>query len=126
VEAFEECETCEAAIEAHPLKRGHKEVWKKHAVLYDLLVSRHDNPTILAEIQTAAPLRNNMVVLEVGCGSGRLSRLLAPHVGRVEGFDSSEHMVECARDMCDKMGVKNCVFDTADNRGVRRRRRRAD
>ena len=66
VAALEDCETCEKALaSAHSLKTGHAEVWKRHGVLYDLLVSRQDNASILDRIQSACTLAVDDVVCEV-------------------------------------------------------------
>ena len=36
-------------------------------------------------------------VLEIGCGIGRLSRVIAPEVGRLRSVDISQEMLACAR-----------------------------
>jgi SAM-dependent methyltransferase len=38
-------------------------------------------------------------VLELGCGTGEITRTLAPHVGRIDAVDVSEPMLAAARDM---------------------------
>lgn len=43
------------------------------------------------------------VVGDLGCGSGHLTELLAPFVGRVIGVDASENMLEQARARLDKV-----------------------
>jgi cyclopropane fatty-acyl-phospholipid synthase-like methyltransferase len=37
------------------------------------------------------------IVLDFGCGTGRISAAIAPHVGRVLGIDASPRMVDVAR-----------------------------
>ncbi|HYM14865.1 MAG TPA: class I SAM-dependent methyltransferase [Dehalococcoidia bacterium] len=38
-------------------------------------------------------------VLELGCGTGEIARMLAPHVGRIDAVDISAPMLEAARSM---------------------------
>jgi SAM-dependent methyltransferase len=42
------------------------------------------------------PKRSDLVV-EIGCGVGRLSRVISSEVGRLEAFDISQQMIEIAR-----------------------------
>jgi len=52
--------------------------------------------------------------LDFGCGVGRLSLALAPHVGHVTGIDiSAAHLVH-ARERADKTGVHNVTFASID------------
>jgi trans-aconitate 2-methyltransferase len=55
------------------------------------------------EILARLPLRGDELVLDAGCGSGRVTRLLLERLprGRVIGVDSSPAMVERARDTLD-------------------------
>jgi ubiquinone/menaquinone biosynthesis C-methylase UbiE len=79
---------------------------------YDLLVSREDyQGNILKALQTIRPL-SNLEVIELGAGTGRLSRLLAPQVGRIFLTDISTHMLEKARA---RQGDFRYFFATADN-----------
>lgn len=56
-----------------------------------------------------SPKRTDMVV-EIGCGVGRLTRAIAPEVGHVEAFDISEEMLRIAK----AGSVKNATFRLAD------------
>jgi SAM-dependent methyltransferase len=49
-------------------------------------------------------------ILEIGCGVGRLTRAIAPEVGRVIALDISEKMIEIAR----KSDLPNVDFRTAE------------
>lgn len=48
--------------------------------------------------------------LDFGCGVGRLSLALAPHVGHVTGIDISAAHIVHARERADKTGVHNVTF----------------
>src|ERR1019366_7570372 len=56
-------------------------------------------PKIWNDLKSASgyqPKRNDIVV-EIGCGVGRLTRAIAPEVGRVFAFDLSAEMLAIAR-----------------------------
>lgn len=54
-------------------------------------------------------------VLDVGCGVGRWSLLLARHRARVTGVDLSEHMLARARERAAAAGLfLNCTFEQSD------------
>jgi ubiquinone/menaquinone biosynthesis C-methylase UbiE len=58
-----------------------------------------DNPEEYAELLAHLPLKQGMYILDVGCGTGGLARLLARRVGtsgRVIGVDKSSTMVDAA------------------------------
>ena len=57
-------------------------------------------------------------VLEVGCGTGVLARVLArwPKVGRVVGVDPATSLIQRARALAD--GIANLVFEEADARSL--------
>jgi ubiquinone/menaquinone biosynthesis C-methylase UbiE len=47
-------------------------------------------------------------VLDIGCGIGRISEALAPHVGAITGIDISPAMIAAARRRC--RGLANVAF----------------
>jgi len=58
-------------------------------------------------------LKQNMNVLEVGCGGGRWALLIAPHVKHVTAVDFSDEMIRVARQRQQQAGVANLEFVTA-------------
>jgi ArsR family transcriptional regulator len=50
-------------------------------------------------------LGDQLVVGDLGCGTGQMAALVAPHVGRVIAVDGSSDMLQAARERLD--GVKN-------------------
>ncbi len=63
-----------------------------------------------------AGLRPGMSVLEIGCGTGNLTRFLGETVGptgRVVAVDASEQQVEIAHCRCAEHGVQNVTFACA-------------
>jgi SAM-dependent methyltransferase len=68
-------------------------------------------PELDARLQRLlAPLRGDERALDVGCGTGALAYVLAPHVGEVVGIDASEEYLEAAR----RDAPANCIFELGD------------
>ena len=61
-------------------------------------------------------VNTNAVVLDLGCGVGRVSKYLAPHVKELHGVDVSEKMIQFAKDNCDKL--KNVYFKVNNGRDL--------
>ena len=57
-------------------------------------------------------------VVELGCGTGYLTRKLARTARSVRAYDSSGHMLRVARRLCVRTGVGNCTFAAADHRSI--------
>ena len=57
-------------------------------------------------------------MVELGAGTGRLTRLLAPHVHSIKAFDSSAHMLEEAEKSLRELGLSNWQTGVADHRQV--------
>jgi ubiquinone/menaquinone biosynthesis C-methylase UbiE len=96
-----------------------KEVYEAHADQYERLIQREDyQNNILAAIQDYFPLNKNVEVVELGAGTGRLTRLLAPRVKSIKAFDNSAHMLEIAEKSLRAMGLDNWSTGVADHRQV--------
>jgi SAM-dependent methyltransferase len=54
-------------------------------------------PSTLSPFLRDLALPPSGAVLELGCGTGKITRVLAPHVGRIDAVDSSRAMIERAR-----------------------------
>src|SRR5690606_23118026 len=55
-------------------------------------------------------------VVEFGAGTGRLTRLLAPHVASIAAHDASAHMLGVAERHLRADGVANWTLEVADNK----------
>lgn len=92
-----------------------KEVYSSHAREYEELVCHEDHQgNILEAIRAIAPLPEADVV-DLGAGTGRLARLLQPHVRRVIACDLSPHMLQIARDKL-RSGAGEWYVAAADHR----------
>lgn len=73
-------------------------IYAGQADSYDRLVAREDYQGNLLPALNAICSLAGLDVIEFGAGTGRLTRLLAPHVQRICAFDLSHHMLSVGRD----------------------------
>lgn len=96
----------------------HKDVYARQAQQYELLVScedyQHHIETALKQI---TPLPGKDVV-ELGAGTGRLTRLLAPVVRSIQAFDVSGHMLAVAAAKLAQSSLHNWRLSQADHRSL--------
>jgi ubiquinone/menaquinone biosynthesis C-methylase UbiE len=96
----------------------HKSIYNEAALNYERLVSREDHQgNILKAIQGVLPLQG-IDVVELGAGTGRVTRLLAPLVNSIAAFDSSAHMLQIAADSLAAAGRHNWRTGVADHRAL--------
>lgn len=75
----------------------YREIYAHHAERYDALVRAEDcDGNLLPALRRVAQLEGASV-LEVGVGTGRLTRLLAPHVRALLGVEREPAMLQVAR-----------------------------
>jgi len=95
-----------------------KEVYQLHADQYERLIQREDyQGNILREIEKLISL-DGIEVVELGAGTGRLTRLLASYVRSIKAFDGSAHMLETAEASLRETGVTNWSTEVADHRRI--------
>jgi len=93
-----------------------EEIYASHARAYDALVEREDyQGRLLPTLSGLAPLEGARVV-ELGAGTGRLTRLLVPLVGSIRAFDRSSAMLDVARSRLEATGYDNWELGVADNK----------
>ena len=84
----------------------YQQIYASHALEYDALVNAEDcDHNLLPALLSIAPLSPSSTVLEVGVGTGRVTRLLLPRVGRLVGVDRAPAMLEVARRHLSAMSV---------------------
>ncbi len=92
-----------------------KEVYALHANQYERLIQREDfQNNIINAIQKIIPL-NHLEIVDLGAGTGRLTRLLAPMSDSVLAMDLSPQMLHVAWDSMQKISAKNWFTAAADN-----------
>jgi ubiquinone/menaquinone biosynthesis C-methylase UbiE len=95
-----------------------KEVYEQHAGQYERLIQREDyQNNILSAIESYCSL-DGIDVVELGAGTGRLTRFLAPHVKSIKAFDASAHMLETAAQSLREMCLTNWSTEVADHRQI--------
>jgi len=89
----------------------YRQIYRTQAAAYERLVAHEDyQGHLLLALQAVRPLVG-LEVIELGAGTGRLTRLLAAHVGRITVLDRSAHMLAHAADC-------NAGRAVADNRAL--------
>jgi ubiquinone/menaquinone biosynthesis C-methylase UbiE len=95
-----------------------QEVYLQHAEQYERLIQREDyHNHILRAVEQICPLKG-LDVIDLGAGTGRLTRLLAPNVGTIRAYDSSAHMLSKAQSSLHALGVSNWQTAVADHRQI--------
>lgn len=93
-----------------------KYIYSHKAEHYQRMVSREDfQENIRPALAQIQPL-TGLEVVELGTGTGRLTRLLAPEVKEIIAFDISVHMLSVARRKLAESDWTNCRLGAADNR----------
>ena len=60
--------------------------------------------------ETRSYLREDMKILEFGCGTGSTALQHAPHVAHIEAIDISQNMLDIGQRKADEAGVRNITF----------------
>ncbi len=99
----------------------------EHPLEAERLELKTKRERILEELKLV-PLHAGMDVLDVGCGTGAVTRILAERVspGRVVGLDLSEERLSVARDLAKEQGVSNVEYLRADVRDLDMRDKKFD
>ncbi len=94
----------------------YRRIYSQEAAKYDLLVTREDYCCHIRPAIAAIRPLEGLEVIELGAGTGRLTRLLAADVGMIAAFDISHHMLGVARSRLVRGGWHNWTLSVADNR----------
>lgn len=93
-----------------------REVYAAHADQYERLIQREDHQgNLLPAIRRIRPL-DGLDALDLGAGTGRLARTLAPHVRSLRACDASAHMLGVAARALRGMGARDWAVAAADHR----------
>jgi ubiquinone/menaquinone biosynthesis C-methylase UbiE len=103
-----------------------REVYARHAADYERLVAREDHEGNLARALGRIPALRGGTVVELGAGTGRLTRVLAPAARAVWAFDDSAHMLRTAAACLGAAGETRWHLAAADHRRLPLRGRVAD
>jgi ubiquinone/menaquinone biosynthesis C-methylase UbiE len=93
-------------------------IYRDQAQKYDLLVEREDYRHNLLPVLTRIAPVDGARVVELGAGTGRVTRLLVPLARSVEAFDASSAMLAVAEARLRQLGRDNWRLAVADHRAV--------
>ena len=95
-----------------------RRVYRGEAEAYDRLVAAEDcEGRLLPALEAVAPLEGR-AVLDVGAGTGRLSRLAAPRCARLVAAEREPHMLGVAKRHLEAMGLAHAACVAADARAL--------
>ncbi len=95
-----------------------KEVYQAHARQYERLIRREDYQGNLLRAIESICAPNGLEVADLGAGTVRLARLLAPRARQVWAFDTSAHMLDTASESLRALGLTNWSCEVGDHRQV--------
>ncbi|MDT8861282.1 class I SAM-dependent methyltransferase [Alkalihalobacillus sp. MEB130] len=101
----------------------HSTVYTKQTELYDQMISKQ--PSLLKVIEEITPL-NDLDVIDMGAGSGRLTTILAPHVNSILALDSSAEMLDLLDEKLKDQNSLNVETQVADHRNLQAENESAD
>jgi len=94
------------------------DIYAHHAEEYERLIAREDyTGNLLAALQEITPLEG-LDVIDMGAGTGRLARLLAPFARSVWAFDTAAGMLAVARAQLKAGGARHAHVAVADHRAL--------
>lgn len=96
----------------------HQEVYANHAERYELLVSREDYESNIPRKLSQLVTFDSTDVIDLGSGTGRLARLLAPIARSIYALDASPNMAEVAAEKLRETGLRNWGVAAADHRSL--------
>jgi ubiquinone/menaquinone biosynthesis C-methylase UbiE len=95
-----------------------KNIYQNHADQYEALIAREDyQHRLLPALEAIRPLAG-LEVVETGAGTGRLTRLVAPHVKQIKAFDAAAPMLEMARLKLTELGLHNWELQVAEHKSL--------
>ncbi len=96
----------------------HRRIYLEQADRYELLVSREDFQSNIFEELAVIESFAGKTVVDLGTGTGRLARLIAPHAQSIIAFDASRSMLNVAGETLREMGHINWQLGVADHRAL--------
>lgn len=89
--------------------------FRENAGRWDQIRSMHvDDAEVEAKLLSALPFEAEKHLIDIGTGTGRILELMAPHVARSVGVDSSREMLALARSRLDTLDIRDCQVRQGD------------
>lgn len=86
--------------------------------VYDIFSKREDAPDIVWSTVKNRVNFNGKIVFEMGCGTGKYTKKMAPLVKHLYANDISETMIEKTRDTCCDYSNISYICESADKSGL--------
>jgi len=93
-----------------------KEVYEGHADQYERLILREDHENNIPAAINQIKKIKDADIIELGAGTGRVTRLLSNEARSVRASDLSLHMLTTARDVLAQQNASNTIICVADMR----------
>jgi len=98
---------------------NHDDIYKNQALQYERLIEKEDyEGNIIRAITNIVPDLQDLEVVDIGAGTGRLSYLLAPRVKSIIATDQSQAMLSVAEDKLRGLAISNFRTVVADHKGL--------
>jgi len=92
-----------------------KVIYQQYAYRYDRLIQCEDfQGNILPAIQQVVSLEN-INIIDMGAGTGRITRLLAPYANMIFAYDESTSMLQIAKHTLSASGLTNWQCSVANH-----------
>jgi ubiquinone/menaquinone biosynthesis C-methylase UbiE len=95
-----------------------KQVYDAHADQYERLIRREDWQNNIEKAIEQILLPDGLDIVDLGAGTGRLTRLLAPRARTIHAFDASAHMLAETEASLRGTGLSNWKVGVADHRQI--------
>jgi ubiquinone/menaquinone biosynthesis C-methylase UbiE len=104
----------------------HTEVYNNQAEQYERLIAREDYQMNIS--RTLRKIRNfdQLDIIDMGAGTGRLTCLLAPQARSIIALDSSQPMLDITAQKLENEGLINWRVEVADHRALPVKNKSAD
>ena len=86
---------------------NHFEIYRTQAQQYDLLVRREDYQENIEKTLSQIIPGDGLTYVDLGAGTGRLTRILVPQARLIYAFDNSRHMLDAARTALRNTNLQN-------------------
>src|SRR5215213_351989 len=93
-----------------------RKIYQSEGDRYEALVSREDYQGNISKAIDEIIHVNELDILDLGAGTGRLTLLLSPRAKSIHAFDMSAEMLRVCRERLVASGLSNWQVDVADHR----------
>ena len=95
-----------------------RKIYQTDGDRYEALIAREDYQGNIQQALDEIVNVDNLDVLDLGAGTGRLAVMLATRAKSVRAFDVSEEMLRVCRSRFEASGLSNWRVDVADHRSI--------